>query len=151
MSGGQFTLIDVDLYVEASKINWTRSTRGYVVSSRKDGPAIYLHHLVVGGRPAGNLVVDHRNHDQMDNRRANLRVVTKARNSANGVLLRSNTSGYRGVNHHKGLWRARVTVDKRRMLLGDFEDKDMAALAVDLVSLRHFGEDAFLNFPDLRS
>lgn len=42
---------------------------------------VYLHRLIM--KPAGGLVVDHISGDGLDNRRSNLRVVTKSQNGLN--------------------------------------------------------------------
>lgn len=48
------------------------------------GRQVYKHRLVAGvaDEPGRNKVVDHRNNRKSDNRRSNLRVVTRAQNTA---------------------------------------------------------------------
>lgn len=59
---------------------------GYAIAC-VDGRNIYLHHMLMGEKPrSGGLVVDHVNHDTLDNRRANLRAVTQRENCANRMV-----------------------------------------------------------------
>jgi hypothetical protein len=94
--------------------------------------------------------VDHINRCKLDNRRANLRAATNRQNLGNMGLLRSNTSGFRGVSWRKRRqkWEASISVDGRNIFLGHFTDKAEAARAYDDAAKRSFGEFARLNFPD---
>jgi len=59
-----------------SSKNWYVRGVNYEETSKKD--VIYLHRLLTGNH--SNLEVDHINHNTLDNRLCNLRVVTKAQN-----------------------------------------------------------------------
>lgn len=62
-----------------------------------------------------------------------------------------NKSGYRGVNWHRGRWRAGITVTdahgKRTIELGRFDDPEAAARAFDAAARRYRGPHAKVNFP----
>ena len=95
--------------------------RAHVPNSGAKGQKMYLHHCIVG-RPLGGLEVDHRNRNGLDNRRCNLRVVTKSVNMLNGNTPCTNTSGYRGVLWHErtGKWLARIKINGKQKHLGLF-------------------------------
>lgn len=96
-------------------------------------------------------LVDHRDGDGLNNRRSNLRNATKAQNSQNAGPAIHNTSGYRGVSRDHDRdpgWHAYITVDRRRISLGRFSTAEEAAVAYDVMAVRHFGEFAHPNFPD---
>ena len=78
------------------------------------------------------MVVDHINHNELDNRRSNLRVTTNARNILNrrGPAADKRSCRYRGVFRNRDRWRARVTVDGFRYNLGTFTTPDDAHEAV---------------------
>jgi hypothetical protein len=65
------------------------------ISAVRSGKVPDLHRLLTGA-PEG-LVVDHLNRNPLDNRRANLRVVTQAENATNRKLNVRNRTGVRGV------------------------------------------------------
>lgn len=77
-------------------------------------------------------VVDHINGNGLDNRRLNLRNVTRRENGQNRVKLPvNNTTGYRGVQRQKnGKFAARVKKDKVIYHLGFFETVQDAAKVV---------------------
>lgn len=93
----------------------------------------YLHRMISGANKGQ--IVDHINNNPLDNRRENLRIVTKAQNARNCRMRHDNTSGYRGVFHRndgrKKCWTARVQFDNRLHLLGSFYSKAEAAEAVE--------------------
>ena len=66
-----------------------------------------LHQLILGDAQNG-MVIDHINRDKSDNRRANLRFVTRSQNSQNQTLQKTSSSGFRGVSFHRQMnkWQA---------------------------------------------
>lgn len=93
-----------------------------------------LHSFLMGPAPAG-MVVDHVNRDRLDNRRENLRFVTRSQNCLNFTKRKAQaTSKHRGVCWDKGKekWRAQLMVDGKRVFCGMFDDEDEAGRAVEL-------------------
>lgn len=66
--------------------------------------------------------VDHINGDKEDNRIDNLRNVDNTLNQKNSKKRKDSTTGYTGVSYHNSSkrWRARVTVNGRRIDIGGF-------------------------------
>jgi hypothetical protein len=95
-----------------------------------------------GVQPDG--YVDHINGDRSDNRIANLRCATHPQNMCNRPAPPHNTSGVKGVHHRKdnGKWRAYISVDRKRVGLGQFETKEEAEEAVKLARKQWHGEFA---------
>ena len=94
----------------------------------------YLHRVVLGlSKPEGDEVVDHVNSNKLDNRRANLRVVTYSENSQNRSLYTDSDSGYRGVSviQYKGatVYWGRVTLHDRQYDAGKYLTARLAAIA----------------------
>lgn len=86
--------------------------------------------------------IDHINGDRSDNRWCNLRLVTRSQNSMNGhKLMVNNKSGVRGVSWRKDTckWHARITVDGKTILLGDFVRKEDAIAARREAEIKYFG------------
>ena len=129
------------------------------VRLRKDGSdQMELSRFIMG--PSDVMVVDHRNHDTLDNRRANLRVCTRSENCRNNRGRAHKKNPYKGVCHHDHRkynpnatgdkpWRAYTRIDGRRIWLGYYKTAEEAARAYDLFALKTFGEFAMLNDPQM--
>lgn len=82
-----------------------------------------------------NLVVDHINHDSLDNRISNLRAVTNAENIRNRKSLQSNNkSGVNGVYWYKSRnkWHASFRFNNQRIFVGYYATKEEAELNLTL-------------------
>ena len=92
-------------------------------------------------------VIDHINHNGLDNRKANLRLATFAQNARNS-RMRRNRSGYKGVcfANDRGKYRAVIWHDNTRIHLGYFNSPISAALEYDRAAKKYHGEFAVLNF-----
>lgn len=101
--------------------------------------------LVYGKEPVCE--IDHINGNAMDNRLCNLREATGSENRSNIGLIKSNTSGLKGVGWHKAKnkWRAYIGKDGRYIHLGLFEKKSDAAAAYAQAAKKYFGEYARIN------
>ncbi len=107
--------------------------------------ALLLHRFIM--EPLEGLVVDHINHDGLDNRRCNLRVATRSQNGANTKSRRSE-SGFIGVRiNHCGVYYGRGDVSRSAFYTKWFADPESAAIARDELAIEHFGPFAALNFP----
>lgn len=73
--------------------------------------------------PSKSFLVDHKNHNRLDNRKKNLRVCTFAENAKN-ARWRSD-SWLKGVTWHKATqkWAAQIQVNGKRIHLGLFTSK----------------------------
>lgn len=117
---------------DMDQITWNCNGNGYAktdVGGRKSRKKVYAHRLVmertIGRSLASGEIVDHINHNRLDNQRCNLRIVTDKQNVQNrGVLNRNNRSGFRGVYWHSSAskWSAEVMVDRKKVYLGLFVD-----------------------------
>lgn len=124
---------------------------------RKNGTLVYaesgkrvLMHRFILGISDPKVHVDHVNHDGLDNRRSNLRIVVGSQNHMNQRPQVGRTSMYKGVYWDKGRekWRSRINANGQRTHLGYFDDEREAAEVYDGAALMLFGSYACLNFPD---
>ena len=81
-----------------------------------DGVSVSLHRLLLGSTVGEDQEVDHINRDRLDNRRENLRVVTKAQQNQNRKVRSDSRTGHRNVHYNskKDLYRVIVTKDGKR-------------------------------------
>jgi hypothetical protein len=94
---------DIDRHL-LSKYNWYVSNSGYAVATDyTDYQKTFLLHRLIMDAPQG-LEVDHINHDKLDNRRSNLRIVTHKKNTQNRKYVLE-TVGVRYTSSRK--WQAR--------------------------------------------
>lgn len=113
---------------------WHIGTRGYVQTHvrRADGriTTAGLHRLILNAQPGEE--VDHVNHNPLDNRRANLRIVTTSQNQQNRTgPTAASTTGVRGVTWQKDRqkYKAHIKVDRRKRFLGYFSTVEAAEQA----------------------
>lgn len=154
LTQGHVALIDEDDAVRIGEYRWFAQNHPSGIyaatgSSRKR-ERISMAAFIMN--PDHGMVVDHRNHNTLDNRKANLRICSRRENGMNrkGVTAR-NKSGYLGVTFEKftGKWKAAIKVNGRARTIGRFNTVDEAVLARDIAALKHYGEFARLNIRDL--
>jgi muconolactone delta-isomerase len=133
-------LVDADDAARITAFTWWLGTGGYALRTtprdeNRRKRNIRLHREVMG--VTGKVEVDHINGDRLDNRKANLRIVTRAQNAQNIVRTGDSSSQHRGVYFAKGKWRAVVRVDGRSRHLGVFNTEAEAAAAATAFRLTH--------------
>ncbi len=101
---------------------------------------VWLYHH--GVYPSG--CIDHVNGIRNDNRIDNLRHATRAQNSQNMRMFKSNTSGVKGVDWQKGSqkWRVRLQVNHNRIDIGSFYCLELAELVANEARAKYHKEFA---------
>ena len=126
-------IIDAADAAWAGQWRWCLSRAGYAVRndwSSSRPKMLYLHRELLGLSPGDGLEGDHINRNKLDNRRSNLRAVTRAGNAQNYPAIAKKSSVYRGVHlHSPGVWRAKIEVHGKVIHLGLFTDEQQAAEA----------------------
>ena len=156
LTQGKFAIVDAADYEELAKYKWFAigCERGFYAARMVKAKAgrvkqrtVRMHRQIIDVPPGK--FIDHINHNGLDNRRANLRVVTRRQNSWNKRKQRGNcTSKYKGVMWLKkaGKWQARIGCKGRAIVIGYFDDEKAAARAYDARAAELFGEYAAPNF-----
>ncbi|KKM76746.1 hypothetical protein LCGC14_1376980 [marine sediment metagenome] len=117
---------------------------GYAVQASKYGGRRIgrMHNMLLS--PPRGMEADHINGNGLDNRRRNLRVVTRAQQCMNR-RPQGKSSKYKGVCRYKGRWHARIKINGHETHLGYFKEERYAAAAYNQAAQAAFGEFAWLN------
>ena len=114
------------------------ATRTDVTDGRKHN--VHMHRLIAP--PATGLHVDHISGDGLDNRRSNLREVTRSQNMMNRRGNAGSRSGVKGVYWlaRTGRWYAQIQANGKRWHLGYFPTMDDAVSAYRMANIEKHGE-----------
>lgn len=126
---------------------WAYTNNGYLSAEiPNSNKRILLHRLVMGVVDPKN-DVDHKKHPdgnqhKIDNRKENLRIVTRSNNMMNSAVRRNNKSGTSGVyfDYKNKKWVAQIMINKKSVFLGRFFSKDDAVEARRQAEIKYFGE-----------
>jgi len=132
------TLLDPADVEWFSEWRWRLHADGYACRGRKvngRSTVVMLHRQVLGLPSESEFFPDHINRDRLDNRRVNLRVVTRSVNNINRGRFASATSPFRGVYRTETRagtvrWRAAVRRNGTIRNLGNFGTPETADAAV---------------------
>jgi len=149
-----FALVDDEDYVSLNKHKWhpaqdklttyaRRTTREGGIKSN-----VRMHREIM--KTGREEMVDHRDHNGLNNRKINLRRCNNSQNSMNRVVT-NGTSGYKGVcwNKKTKKWQAYIKKNSNQIHLGQFFCLIKAAKAYDQKAIELFGEYANPNFPEI--
>ena len=145
LSQGKEAIVDDEDYQFLIESNWTATKRShgfYAYRGKDSGGWIYMHQIILGKKD--DLEVDHINGDGLDNRRENLRFVTRQQNCWNA---KGKSGGFKGAtfSKEKGLWAARIYVSGHNRHIGYFKEEEDAAIAYNVAAQLFRGEFARLN------
>lgn len=140
---------DVD-YERVSRYSWSKCAQKkdrFYIHANINGKFVYLHRFIRNAR-AGELV-DHRDHNPLNNTRRNLRVCNNSQNLANS-RKRKSAQNYKGIYRRMDLkatpWTAEITSNRKHLHLGYFRTKKLAAAAYDRAARKYHGKFALTNF-----
>lgn len=141
-SKGDIIKIDLEDFDKVKDYCWSKNSVGYAQARVLDGrnSVILMHRLIMNATPSD--IVDHKNHNELDNRKSNLRMCSQSENMANQKLSKANTSGHKGVywNKEKSKWSAQIGHRGRKIRLGYFENIEDAIKAREEAELKYFGK-----------
>ena len=153
LTQGKYAIVDDEDYEIVSKFKWhyidayTHRKNGYarhlLYENGKPVGFIRMHHLILPFK--NGYMIDHINGDGLDNRRENLRLVTKSQNMINSGARKNNTTGYKGVYRMRDKWRVSISRDRKQHHIGCFKDKLEAIKAYNEAAKTYHGEYAKLN------
>lgn len=126
MGKGKYAIVDDEDYEKVSRYRWHYGN-GYAISDF----GVRMHRFIMS--PPQDLVVDHINHDRLDNRRSNLKICTQFENSQNRTHARA-TYGNIYSNKKVTKWCACNMIDGKRVRSRSYDTYEEAEEA--LISMR---------------
>ena len=134
---------DLDDYDKIKDYCWCESQGqpGYIVLSAQDSKIhklIKMHQLVYGDD------CDHADRNPLNNRKSNLRKATRSQQNMNRGMQKNNTSGFKGVYWMQRCkkWQVSININKKKIHLGYFKDKDDAIRVRLEAEAKYYGEFA---------
>jgi hypothetical protein len=148
LSKGKFAIVDEGEYERLNKMRWyVQQSNGLYAICRREGKTLWMHRWIMNA--PGDMKVDHRNNNGLDNRRENLRLASNGENNKNRRKMKGHwTSKYKGVfwDKKRRRWLSRINVNGRLIHIGSFETEVAAAKAYDAAAKKYHGEFACVNF-----
>ena len=104
-----------------------------------------FHRLIMGLLSNDTRVIDHLNHNGLDNRECNLEIKSRHENMLNRQIDKNNSSGTTGVSWHNNnkRWQAFIRFNGTQIHLGYFKEKDDAIKARKDAEKKYFGEHSY--------
>ena len=134
LTRGHYATIDAEDAPLVEGSNWCamseKARMHYAVRTRLlsngEFQTIFMHRLIA--QAYSGTIVDHVNHDPIDNRKTNLRLCSYTENGQNSRKKTPGKSNLKGVCWHnqKEKWFARITVNKKQIYLGLYDTEEEA-------------------------
>lgn len=140
---------DLDDYTLIKGYCWCIDREGYVSTNLWDDDkkkSIRMHRLIVNVSSKKD-EIDHINNNKKDNRKCNLRIVTRSQNGMNRGLQSNNKTGVTGVTFYEPYdkWNSQIALNGRHINLGYFSDFEDAVKARKEAEEKYFGEYSYDN------
>ncbi len=146
LTKGSIAIVDPDDLEILSETNWCCCNIGGFLRAQRcrNGKKEYMHRIIMDAK--NGKIVDHINHDTLDNRRYNLRICNKSQSQWN-KKAQGGTSKHKGVCWSKRVekWIVSIGYKNKRIHIGYFCNEEEAAIAYNKEAIRLHGEFAFLN------
>lgn len=111
-------IIDTEDVNKIRYTKWKLSASGYAANTPKySGSNKHMHRVILDT----DQFVDHINHNTLDNRKSNLRIVTKSQNAMN--------QNFKGVSKNGSKWYAHIKINQKMLNLGNYLDEEEALYA----------------------
>lgn len=141
---GNDIIVDDDKWNELLEYKLNITNKGYVTTCINK-KRIYLHIYLMN--PNSDEIVDHINHNKLDNRLINLRISNLKNNAHNKSVSANSSSKYKGVSFIKSYKKFRATIQHNNISynIGDFHNEEYAAVAYNLKAIELYGTFASIN------
>ena len=148
LTKGFITQVDDEDYEYLNQFKWSfyKSGNIYYVQRKKTIKGkrygIKIHRIIMN--TPNKMVVDHIDHNGLNNQKSNLRNCLRYENMRN--RRSSASSGFLGVHLSRNKYIiAHININGKNIHLGMFKTKESAALAYNKAAIKYFGKFANLN------
>jgi hypothetical protein len=149
LTQGKFAQVDDEGYEYLNQWKWhVKKTINHYSARRwiTQGEAISMHRQIMRLTSKEKMVIDHKDHNPLNNQKSNLRICTTKQNTVNRTP--HGKSKYLGVWWHEKTkkWIAHIKLNGKPKHLGGFNNEEDAAKLYDIKAKELYGEFANLNF-----
>jgi hypothetical protein len=154
LSKGKFAIIDIEESDLVNQYKWCindKQNNNYAIATKVIDNIRHSKrmHRVIMRVTDPSIIIDHINHNGLDNRKSNLRRCTFAENVKHTSSRIGSNSAFLGVSFKKQrtfkMYVAQIQCDKKKFHIGYFDTDIEAALAYNKRAKELFGEFANLN------
>lgn len=147
LTQGQFTKVDDDDFEYLNQwkwyARWANCTKSFyavrMIGKTPNRKTIFMHRVVA--KTPENMFCDHVHHDTLDNRRSELRNVTRSENGMNKKVHKNSKTGIAGVHkRYNGTYAAMLRIKGVFILNKTFKNIDDAIEARQSAEEEHFRE-----------
>jgi hypothetical protein len=151
LTQGQVALVDDEDYKFINRWKWratyckcTKSFYAVRLTGTRPRKTIYMARLIMNTQPG--MDTDHIHHNTLDNRKKELRNVTRTQNIMNQGPRRNNKLGIKGICMDHGKFRVTITKNHKWTFLGRFTKLEDALSAYQTAANEIQGEYQFMPF-----
>lgn len=148
LTKGYKTIIDDDDYARVSCLKWCASETGsghVYARTSINKKTTSMHRFIMGLQRGDQREVDHVDGDTLNNQRSNLRICTRAQNSANTKKSGGCASPFKGVQRGMSGWQVAICANGEKHYFGEHATQIAAAAIYNREARRLFGEFAKVN------
>ena len=146
-----FTQVDDDIYEKIKHHIWfaKQDRNTFYAQTVINDKNVSLHRLIFG-LTNPKIMIDHIDHNGLNNQKSNLRICTARENNQNRGIKTRGASKYMGVSFHNqtGKWRALIHHNGVKISLGLHKTEIEAANAYDRKAIELRSRFTYLNFPE---
>ncbi len=154
LTQGQFALVDDADFAWLSQWKWQArldKSSGYYAArtewtSKTKCRTVRMHRVILGV-VLSTVLIDHKDHNTLNNQRENLRKATSSQNTSNRRPQKQSSSKFLGVHYAKNInkWVAQIQKGDVNHRLGSFDNEVEAAKAYNSKAVELHGPFANLN------